>query len=250
MVQAIGEWRADEVYVDVIGVGAGVYDRLRELAAEQTVTAKVYAVNVAASAPERTTDEDAQGKTLRDHLWLLLWRWLRMDAPVFAADREAGEDLAGELSTVRYAPDSSGRLVIESKDAMKARGLRSPDVADALAVTFAPQASMVACDVIPPRFCAFSARRGSCPRNPHGPGAGTGGGAGEPQSHPSGERTAPRLRSQGPQGRFVQVLDAEALEDAESFLLVLEDEQPTNCLTIPYAIAVHPSFWQGSTRKD
>jgi hypothetical protein len=33
-------------------------------------------------------------------------------------------------------PDSSGRLVIESKDAMKARHLRSPDLADSLMVTF------------------------------------------------------------------------------------------------------------------
>jgi phage terminase large subunit len=149
VMHAVAQWRADEVYVDVIGVGAGVYDRLRELATEQTLTVPVYAVNVAESAPERTTDEDAQGKTMRDHLWLLIWRWLRMDAPVFAADREACEDLAGELSTVRYAPDSSGRLVIESKDAMKARRLRSPDLADALGLTFSPAASNVAIDVSP-----------------------------------------------------------------------------------------------------
>jgi hypothetical protein len=44
---------------------------------------------------------------------------------------------------VRYAPDSSGRLVIESKDAMKARRLRSPDLADALGLTFAPAVAEV-----------------------------------------------------------------------------------------------------------
>ena len=74
----------------------------------------------------------------------MIWKWLRMDAPVFAADHEACEDLAGELSTVRYGPDSSGLLVIESKDSLKSRGLRSCDLADALGVTFAPAASMVA----------------------------------------------------------------------------------------------------------
>ena len=88
------------------------------------------------AAPERPTDQDAQGKTLRDYLWLQTAAWLRDEAPVFAAEREHCEDLAGELSSVKYAPDSSGRLVVESKDAMKRRNLRSPDLADALVVTF------------------------------------------------------------------------------------------------------------------
>ena len=94
------------------------------------------AVNVAEAAPDRPSDQDAQGKTLRDHLWLQTAAWMRDEAPVFAADHEACEDLAGELSSIKYAPDSSGRLVIESKDQMKARGLRSPDLADALVATF------------------------------------------------------------------------------------------------------------------
>ena len=34
VMQAVREWRVDEVYVDVIGVGAGVYDRLCELQRE------------------------------------------------------------------------------------------------------------------------------------------------------------------------------------------------------------------------
>jgi hypothetical protein len=136
VVQAVQAWRAEEVYVDVIGVGAGVYDRLAELQREKKLSATVHAVNVAEAAPERPTDQDAQGKTLRDHLWLQTAAWLRDEAPVFAADREHCEDLAGELTSVKYAPDSSGRLVVESKDSMKGRNLRSPDVADALVVTF------------------------------------------------------------------------------------------------------------------
>jgi hypothetical protein len=136
VVIAVKAWRAEEVYVDVIGVGAGVYDRLAELQREKKLNATVHAVNVAEAAPERPTDQDAQGKTLRDHLWLQMAAWLREEAPVFAADHDHCEDLAGELSSVKYVPDSSGRLVIESKDAMKARHLRSPDLADSLMVTF------------------------------------------------------------------------------------------------------------------
>jgi hypothetical protein len=136
VVRAAQAWHAAEVYVDVIGVGAGVYDRLAELQRERKLSATVFAVNVAEAAPDRPTDQDAQGKSLRDHLWLQTAAWLRDEAPMFAADDEPCEDLAGELSSVKYAPDSSGRLIIESKDAMKARHLRSPDLADSLIVTF------------------------------------------------------------------------------------------------------------------
>jgi phage terminase large subunit len=136
VLQAVQTWRATEVYIDVIGVGAGVYDRLHELHREGKLAATVVAVNVAEAAPVRLANQDAQGKSLRDHLWLQTAAWLRDESPVFTADREHCEDLAGELSSVKYAPDSSGRLVIESKDAMKARGRRSPDLADALTLTF------------------------------------------------------------------------------------------------------------------
>ncbi len=125
-------WRADTLYVDEIGIGAGVVDRLREEGLP------VVAVNVAHTAPPRETGKE-QGRLLRDHLWLTLRGWLRDEAPCLAGagvSRDLAQDLAGELASVRYAFDGSGRVVIESKDAMKRRGLRSPDLADALALTF------------------------------------------------------------------------------------------------------------------
>ena len=136
VLRAAREWRAEAVYVDVIGIGAGVYDRLHELHQEGKLAATVVAVNVAEAAPVRQANQDAQGKTLRDHLWLQTGAWLREDTPIFAADHDYCEDLAGELSSVRYSTDSSGRLVVENKDGMKARCLRSPDLADALILTF------------------------------------------------------------------------------------------------------------------
>ena len=48
------------------------------------------------------------------------------------------KDLAAECATVRYSFDSSGKMIVESKDSMKDRGLLSPDLAEALACTFAP----------------------------------------------------------------------------------------------------------------
>ena len=45
--------------------------------------------------------------------------------------------LMADLVGPTYTYDSSRRLVIESKEKMRARGLKSPDSADALALTFA-----------------------------------------------------------------------------------------------------------------
>jgi hypothetical protein len=46
------------------------------------------------------------------------------------------EELAGQLSAPKYKFDSAGRIVIESKEDMKKRGVDSPDRADALCLTF------------------------------------------------------------------------------------------------------------------
>ena len=44
--------------------------------------------------------------------------------------------LMGELAALRYSYDSQGRILMESKDAMRQRGLPSPDKADALMLAF------------------------------------------------------------------------------------------------------------------
>lgn len=128
------EWGADGIHVDVVGLGAGVADRLREQGAP------VVDVNVAESAPEREYGRgEAQPRMLRDYLWLEMQKWFRDEEPSLMGDEiDHRQDLAGELASVRYGIDSAGRIVIESKDAMKKRGLRSPDLADGLALTFAP----------------------------------------------------------------------------------------------------------------
>lgn len=138
-------WDIDEIYVDVIGMGAGWYSRLDELHREGKLKAKVFAVNVAESAPP-AKDKDAQPRTMRDYLWLEMRRWLRDEPVVFAAEREYCEDLAGELSSPKLLPpDSDGRLRVESKDDMKRRLKsagstadipNSPDIADGLGCTF------------------------------------------------------------------------------------------------------------------
>ena len=45
-------------------------------------------------------------------------------------------ELAGQLSSLRPGQNSRGQLFIEKKDEMRARGLPSPDKADALMLAF------------------------------------------------------------------------------------------------------------------
>jgi hypothetical protein len=139
IVTLLEPWRVDDIAVDVIGLGAGVYDRLAELRRQGLIACDVLAVNVAEKAPVVRHPADAKPRLLRDFLWLEMATWLREVAPVFCApETSLCEDLAGELASVGYGLDSQGRLVIEDKDAMRKRLGHSPDLGDALGVTFAP----------------------------------------------------------------------------------------------------------------
>lgn len=103
--------------VDVIGLGAGVYDRLRE----QGLEARQFQASERARQPERFANRRAEAYWfLREEL-----REGRVDL-----DPE-DEELAAQLLAVRWRTDSRGRTLIESKDEMRRRGVPSPDRADA-----------------------------------------------------------------------------------------------------------------------
>jgi hypothetical protein len=139
IVDVLDRWQVDEIDVDVIGVGSGVYDRLAELRRQGQIRCAVVEVNVAEAPPLHPSPGEPRARRLRDHLWLTMATWLREEEPIFAAeDRQACEDLAGEVACVKYSLDSNGCLVVESKDDMKRRLGHSPDLADGLACTFAP----------------------------------------------------------------------------------------------------------------
>jgi hypothetical protein len=93
----------------------------------------VRGVNVAESASAKP-----RFARLRDELWWNAREWF-MTRGVWIPD---DSDLIAELSSVKYALLGSGKLKVESKDEMKKRGLRSPDVADAFILTFAGRAEI------------------------------------------------------------------------------------------------------------
>ena len=120
--------RPTEILVDSIGLGAGVVDRLREL------NLPARGINV--------SESPAMGGTylnLRAELWHKAKAWLeKRDCKI-----PNNEDLIGELATVRYTFTSNGKIKIESKDDIRRRGLKSPDMADAFVLTFASDAATI-----------------------------------------------------------------------------------------------------------
>jgi hypothetical protein len=113
-----------KVYIDCIGIGAGVVDRLLELGLTQ-----VEGINVA-----RTANDRERYANLRAELWDWMKDWLyQNELPVQIPD---SDDLHGALVSLGFKHRSNGQLLIEGKDDLRARGMPSPDEADALSLTF------------------------------------------------------------------------------------------------------------------
>lgn len=120
------------IFVDTIGLGAGVYDQLHD------DKYPVFEVNVAQSSPPRLPGEEVDCALLRDWLWVAGARHLEHERPSFVGlQANIAQQLVGELANTRYTIDRLGRLKVESKDEMKRRLGFSPDIADAWLNTFA-----------------------------------------------------------------------------------------------------------------
>jgi hypothetical protein len=124
VIQAMRTWKVDFVAIDNTGgYGAGVYDRLVELGFGSAVSA----INFASNA----VDKD-RFKNKRAEMWHGVRTWLETGAQLPDKD-----EIQEDLCSVTYKFDSTGeRFQLERKDEMKKRGLKSPDIGDALALTF------------------------------------------------------------------------------------------------------------------
>lgn len=109
-----------QIAVDTIGIGAGVADMLRRDFGDMVVD-----VNSAL----RT--DDGQNYNLRARMWRDMREWLKAGASI-----PNDNDLVTDLTALQYSY-RGGSLLIESKEDAKKRGIKSPDRADSLALTFA-----------------------------------------------------------------------------------------------------------------
>jgi hypothetical protein len=120
VIEAIEEFKPVMTVIDEGGLGYGILDRLTEQ------RYKVRGVNFGSRAKN-----SIMWGNKRAEMWGAMREWLRSAS--IPEDRKLKSDLTGPMKK----PNSSGTIFLEGKKEMKARGMASPDAADALCVTFA-----------------------------------------------------------------------------------------------------------------
>ncbi len=112
---------AEEVYIDDIGIGRGVSDRLREL--------NIVVNDITVGSKSREPDRYANQKA--DYYWRTQ-EWLRKDDIELLASEHWQQ-----VAWIKYKESTDKVLKIEPKEDLKKRVGRSPDFAEAFMLTFA-----------------------------------------------------------------------------------------------------------------
>ncbi len=121
----IRQYHPARIFVDAGGVGGGVIDILHDRGFKKIVRPVLFGSK--ALLEERYHNRRAE-------MWDEMRQWLESEPQVQIPNDET---LSAELCSVNKKYDIQGRLQLEEKDEIKKRLGRSPDIADALALTFA-----------------------------------------------------------------------------------------------------------------
>lgn len=113
-------YKPDALFIDAGGLGAGVLDFLRSL--------DIPAIEVQFAAAA----SDPRWKNLRAEMWINLANWIKRGGRL-----PNDPALKLELTSVEFQTADSGQTKLESKEDLRSRGMKSPDRADAVAMTFA-----------------------------------------------------------------------------------------------------------------
>lgn len=111
--------KAPFVFIDSIGVGAGVVDRLHE-----------QKIGVSAFVGGEKAQNEQRYYNRRAEAYWRLREW------VLAGGALSDDEEWDELLDIRYKVASDRRILIMSKDEMAKRGIQSPDCADGLSLCF------------------------------------------------------------------------------------------------------------------
>lgn len=135
----------EQIAIDVVNMGAGVADICRGWWPDSPVprTGKTKKIVVDVNASLRM--KNGQHYNLRAFMWSEMREWL------LTGSMPNDDDMKTQMTSIQYSY-KGGELLLESKDDAKARGVKSPDDADALSFTFAyptiPEKTM---PKVPPR---------------------------------------------------------------------------------------------------
>lgn len=133
----IDERKPKKVFVDVGGLGVGTVDVLHSWGAPYDKI--VVAVNFG-SEPRQPPKKDKDGKPMagcrnrRAEMWSDSKDWLADEGGASLPDRDS---IQADACGPGYKYDINQRLLLESKEDMRRRGIRSPDEWDAVVLTFA-----------------------------------------------------------------------------------------------------------------
>jgi hypothetical protein len=135
--QVIDVDKPARVFLDLGGVGAGTFDILQSWG--EPYDRIVVGVNFGGE-PQEPVEYLSDGskhpgpRNRRAEMWKRSRDWLGAPGGADIPDRDS---LQADACGPGYSYDMNQRLLLESKDHMRARGIRSPDEWDAVALTFA-----------------------------------------------------------------------------------------------------------------
>jgi hypothetical protein len=135
--QVIDADKPERVFVDVGGTGAGVVDILHSWGG--IYKRLVVGINFGSEPqePEELLDDGTKRpgpRNRRAEMWKRSKEWLNEPG---GADIPDTDSLQADACGPSYSYDVNQRLLLESKEHMRARGVRSPDEWDAIVLTFA-----------------------------------------------------------------------------------------------------------------
>ena len=123
--EAIGKYKPDGVFIDGGGIGGGVVDRLQQLNFDPIEVNFGVPSDVYRQGGPRTANK-------RSEMWTAMRDALKTGLAIPDDQR-----LEFELLAPNYTYDADNAILLEKKSDMKKQGRQSPDIADALALTFA-----------------------------------------------------------------------------------------------------------------
>ena len=116
--------------IDDTGLGGGVTDRLEEVKIEERLRRlEIVPVNFGSKPPQDGSEDRYQD--ISTYMWATLKTLMENKEVSIVND----EELVAQLSVRKYSITSTGKIMLESKKAMKDRGIKSPDRGDAVVLS-------------------------------------------------------------------------------------------------------------------